>query len=159
MFAQYNGYCYGYISNRRNKEIITRQEYKVDSSFTKDGNLYVKNVQEADLSDIYNVAILVSYDTNIPNTPKEWRLICSKSTVSDEGVLLIFAEGVLPEWDIIDKNVCSKRVPLSDLLDAKVVYTYRKKDGTVFEQSVTKETSIDVTELAMYVDRYNQFNV
>ena len=159
MFAQYNGYCYGYISNRRNKEIITRQEYKVDSSFTKDGNLYVKNVQEADLSDIYNVAILVSYDTNIPNTPKEWRLICSKSTVSDEGVLLIFAEGVLPEWDIIDKNVCSKRVPLSDLLDAKVVYTYRKKDGTVFEQSVTEETSIDVTELAMYVDRYNQFNV
>lgn len=159
MFAQYNGCFYGYISNRRNKEIITRQEHKVDSSFTKDGNLYVKNVQEVDLSDIYNVAILVSYDTNIPNTPKEWRLICSKLTISDQGVLLIFAEGVLPGWDIIDKNVCSKRVPLSDLLDAKVVYTYRKKDGTLFEQSVTEETSIDVTELAMYVDRYNQFNV
>ena len=159
MFAQYNGCFYGYISNRRNKEIITRQEHNVDSSFTKDGNLYVKNVQEVDLSDIYNVAILVFYDTNIPNTPKEWRLICSKSTISDQGVLLIFAEGILPGWDIIDKNVCSKRVPLSDLLDAKVVYTYRKKDGTLFEQSVTEETSIDVTELAMYVDRYNQFNV
>lgn len=159
MFAQYNGYCYGYISNIRNKEIITRQEYKTDSGFTKDGDLYVKNVQEIDLSDIYNVAIWVSYDTNIPNTPKEWRLICSKSTVSDEGALLIFAEGILPGWDVIDKNVCSKRVLLSDLLDAKVVYTYRKKDDTLFEQSVTEETIIDVTELAMYVDRYNQFNV
>ena len=159
MFAQYNGHFYGYISNIRNKEIITRQEHKVDSSFTKDGNLYIKNVQETDLSDIYNVAIWVSYDTNIPNTPKEWRLICSKSTVSDEGALLIFAEGILPGWDVIDKNVCSKRVPLSDLLDAKVVYTYRKKDGTLFEQSVTEEVSIDVTDVTKYLDRYNQFNV
>ena len=79
--------------------------------------------------------------------------------MSDEGALLIFAEGILPGWDVIDKNVCSKRVLLSDLLDAKVVYTYRKKDDTLFEQSVTEETIIDVTELAMYVDRYNQFNV
>ena len=159
MFAQYNGYCYGYISNIRNKEIITRQEQKVDSSFTKDGDLYVKNVQETDLLDIYNVAIWVSYDANLPTTPKEWRLICSKSTVSDKGVLLIFADGILPGWDVIDKNVCSKRVPLSDLVDAKVVYTYRKKDGTLFEQPVTEEMSIDVTEVTTYLDRYNQFNV
>ena len=62
-------------------------------------------------------------------------------------------------WDVIDKNVCSKRVPLSDLLDAKVVYTYRKKDGTLFEQSVTEEVSIDVTDVIKYLDRYNQFNV
>ena len=159
MFAQYNGYSYGYISNIRNKEIITRQEQKVDSSFTKDGDLYVKNVQETDLLDIYNVAIWVSYDANLPTTPKEWRLICSKSTVSDKGALLIFADGILPGWDVIDKNVCSKRVPLSDLVDAKVVYTYRKKDGTLFEQPVTEEMSIDVTEVTTYLDRYNQFNV
>ena len=159
MFAKYNGFCYGYISNRRNKEIITRQEQKTDSSFTKDGNLYIKNVQEEDLSDIYNVAIWVSYDANLPTTPKEWRLICSESTVSEQGALLIFAEGILPGWDVIDKNVCSKRVPLSDLLDAKVVHTYRKKDGTLFEQPVTEEMSIDITDLTTYLDRYNQFNV
>ena len=159
MFAQYNGYCYGYISNIRTKEIITRQEYKTDSGFTKDGDLYVKNVQEGDLSDIYNVGVWVSYNANLPTTPKEWRLICSKSTVSEQGVLLIFADGILPGWDVIDKNVCSKRVPLSDLLDAKVVYTYRKKDGTLFEQSVTEEVSIDVTDVTKYLDRYNQFNV
>ena len=159
MIARYHNYNYLYMSNRRKKEIITTKEQKTDPSFTKEGNLYFKNILEEELSDIYDVEIWVSYNTNIPNTPKQWKLGSDKSAISENGILLIFAEGILPGWNVIEKNVCSKRIDLSEISSARVVFVYRKKDGKMLENHIVEEISIATSELNEYFERYNKFGL
>jgi len=121
--------------------------------------LYFKNILEEELSDIYDVEIWVSYNTNIPNTPKQWKLGSDKSAISENGILLIFAEGILPGWNVIEKNVCSKRIDLSEISSARVVFVYRKKDGKMLENHIVEEISIATSELNEYFERYNKFGL
>lgn len=159
MIAKYNKYNYLYLSNRRTKEIITTKKQKTDSSFRKEGNLYFKNISEDDLSDIYDVEIWVTYNANIPNTPKQWKLGNDQSVISEKGILLVFSNGILPGWNIIEKNVCAKRVSLSKLSDVQVVFSYRKKDDKILENHIVEDFSIDVSDLNKYFDEYNKFKL
>ncbi|EHL14789.1 hypothetical protein HMPREF9630_00832 [Peptoanaerobacter stomatis] len=159
MIARYNKCNYLYMSNRRKKEIITTKEQKTDSSFTKEGNLYFKNILEEELSDIYDVEIWVSYNANIPNTPEQWKLGSDKYVISENGILLVFAEGILPGWNVIEKNVCSQRINLSEISSARVVFVYKKKDGKMLENHLVEEISIATSELNEYFERYSKFGL
>lgn len=159
MIARYNKYDYLYIPNRRKKEIITTKEQKIDYSFTKEGNLYFKNILEDELSDIYDVEIWVSYNANIPNTPEQWRLGSDKYVISENGILLVFAEGILPGWNIIEKNVCSKRINLSEISSARVIFRYKKKDWKMLENHPVEELSIATNKLNEYFERYSKFGL
>ena len=65
MIAVYHGLKYKYVSNQRNKEIITKYETKIDSTFVKDKGVYYKSVKEEDLSDIYSVEFMVFHDFDL----------------------------------------------------------------------------------------------
>lgn len=158
MFAKYKNHDYIYAKNKRKSEIITTQAHKTDSSFTKERNVYVKSIPEENLSTIFDVTIYVSYETNIPNTPKEWKLNYTLEPISDK-VSLVFAEGILPGWLILEKNVCEKEVSISELTNAKVIFTYKKKDGYVLENELVEELIIPVTELPYYFEKYNRLSI
>ncbi len=156
MIARYNKRDYLYVANRRRKEIITTQLQKVDMSFVHEGDLYFKEITEEELSDIYDVEFWVSYKTNIPNTPERWKLSNEKATITKEGILLIFAEGILPGWDVVEKNVCSRRVDISEIFGARMVLVYKKKDGRICNERLIEERSIAVSELNEYFTRYSK---
>lgn len=158
MFAKYKNHDYIYTTNRRKTEIVTTQPDKADSSFTKERNLYVKPILEEELSNIFDVNIYVSYDANIPNTPNEWKLNYTLEPMSNK-VSLIFAEGILPCWSILEKNVCEKEVHLSEITNAKVVFSYKKKDGQVLENTLVEELVIPITELHHYFEKYNRLSI
>lgn len=159
MIARYNECDYLYVANRRRKEIVTTKSQKADASFVYEGNLYFKEVLEEDLSDIYSVEFWVSYKTNILHTPEQWKLSNEKSVITDAGVLLTFAEGILPGWDIVERNVCSHKVNISEISAVRIVLRYKKKDGKVCNGQVIEEKSIAVSELDEYLNRYNKFNL
>lgn len=159
MFAKYNGYDYLYVSNTRKTEIITTDKKKTDSSFTRDSKIYFKKIREEELSDIYDAEIWLTYHTNIPGTPTQWKLGSDNSMISNNEVALIFAEGILPGWDILEKNVCCKTVLLSEVSSAKVVLTYKKKAGKILENRLVEEISIDTRDLIKYIEKYSKFNV
>lgn len=159
MFAKYNGYDYSYVSNTRKTEIITTDKNKTDSSFTYDSELYFKKIREEELSDIYTAEIWVTYHTDIPDTPTQWKLGSDNPAISNREVALIFAEGILPGWDVLEKNVCCKSVLLSEVPHAKVVLSYKKKDGKILENRLVEEISIDTHDLVKYIEKYSKFNV
>lgn len=156
MIARYNECDYLYVANRRRKEIITTQLQKADVSFVHEGDLYFKEIIEEELSDIYDVEFWVSYKTNIPHTPEQWKLSNEKSVITKEGILLIFAEGILPEWDVVEKNVCSRRVDISEIFGARMVFVYKKKDGKICNEHLIEERCIAVSELNEYFTRYSK---
>lgn len=101
----------------------------------------------------------MTYHTNIPGTPTQWKLGSDNSMISNNEVALIFAEGILPGWDILEKNVCCKTVLLSEVSSAKVVLTYKKKAGKILENRLVEEISIDTRDLIKYIEKYSKFNV
>lgn len=156
MIARYKKCDYLYVANRRRKEIITTKSQKADVSFVHEGDLYFKEILEEELSDIYDVEFWVLYKSNILHIPEQWKLSNEKSVITKEGILLIFAEGILPGWDIMEKNVCSRRVNISEISGARMVLVYKKKDGRICNERLIEEKSIAVSELNEYFDRYSK---
>ena len=154
MFARYNNYDYIYMTSARKKEIMTTDKKKTDSTFMHDNRLYFKEIHEEELSDIYEAEIWVTYHANIPDTPTQWKLGSNNPMISNNEVALVFAEGILPGWDVLEKNVCCKAVLLSEVSSAKVVLTYKKKDGKVLENRIIEEISIDTSDLVKYIEKY-----
>ena len=156
MIARYKKSEYLYVANRRRKEIITTKSQKADVSFVHEGNLYFKEILEEELSDIYDVEFWVSYKSDISHAPEQWKLSNEKSVITRAGILLIFAEGILPGWDVVEKNVCSRRVDISEISGARIVFIYKKKDGRTCNDRLIEERSIAVSELNEYFDRYSK---
>ena len=146
---------YKYISNRRYKRIITSQKEKIKEKFTFENGIYYKDVDENDLTDIYNVEFWVKYQSGFEGVSDWWQLINEQNVITDDKVKLVFAEGILPSWDTIDKNVCSMAIPLNEIMDAKVVTFYKKHDGIVLDKKICKEQTIPKEELKHILFHYN----
>lgn len=159
MIAKYMGYEYTYISNRRSKEIVTSQKVKIDGSFNSEKRYYYKKVSEDDLTDIYNIEFWVTYKSGLKDVPITWILGSEAKVIVDNKIQLVFAEGILPGWDIVEKNVCSKWVELSDISEAKMVTVYKKKNGIICEPRVQEERNISNTDLVLLHSKYCRKNL
>ena len=155
MIARYKEHEYLYAVNRRRKEIITTKSQKADMGFVHEGQLYFKEIRDEDLSDIFDVEFWITYRSDIPYAPEQWKLSNEKSVVTNDGVLLVFTEGVLPGWNVIGKNVCSSRVNISEISGVRMCFLYKKKNGSTCD-CLIEERSIAVSELKDYFDRYNK---
>lgn len=159
MIARYMGCEYIYISNKRRKEIITSKKEKIKEGFTSENGIYYKTVEEKDLTDIYSVEFWVKYKTGLDRVSDWWVLGSEQNAVTDNKVQLVFAEGILPDWNIVDKNVCSMLVPLDKILEAKMVVSYRKQAGIVLEEKITEERIIPKEELEKLHRSYCRMNI
>ncbi len=147
MLAKYKEKIFVYILNRRKKEIITRHQEKADSDFQKDRDVYYRKIEEEELTDIFDVEFWASYDAGLPHTPSVWEIRSEDGGIANGKVMLRFAAGVLPGWELEDKNICRKYVDSSELRDAKVVYIYNKKDGKDMASPQRNELAVSVEEM------------
>ena len=147
---------YTYISNRRSKEIVTNLRENVKEGFAFENGIYVKDVDESDLTDIYSVEFWVKYNTGFDHVSDWWKLGNKQNVVADNKVQLVFAEGILPNWNIVDKNVCSMWVPLDKILEAKMVIFYKKRAGITLEDRICEERIISMEDLKQLYRGYNE---
>ena len=156
MVAVYYGMEYKYVSNKRSKEIITSQVTKTDRSFLKDRNIYYKSVDDAELTDIYSVEFMVRYDPHLKDVPTWWKV--TKADVFDNSIRIRFAYGILPDWDIEEKNVCTKHIDIKDFSEAKIIFTYKKKDGKDVD-SISIEEKKEISKLIDLMNQYEESNL
>ena len=155
MIVKYMDCEYKYISNRRYRYIITSQKEKAKDGFAFKNGIYWKAVEEKDLTDIYAVKFWVKYKSGFKGVSDWWILSNEKNVIKNNKVKLVFAEGVLPNWEIIDKNVCSALIPLSEIIETKVVTCYKKRDGFVLDERLCEERTISTKELKDMLFHYN----
>lgn len=159
MFAKFNDTIYSYVANRGKKEIITRNGNKTNADFKRDGEVFCKTVSEEELADIFNVEIWVKYNTGYPNTPFYWQVEIDGRGYADGKILLRFSEGILPGWDIEEKNVCIKYVDVKEIEKAKVVYVYKRKEYTTYLPPKKVEKEIIVDEMLCLLEKYKKANI
>lgn len=152
MIAIYNGLKYKYLSSRRIKEIVTRCAMKTDNTFCEDGDIFYKEVEEEELSDIYITDFMVRYDIGYSRTPEWWKV--TYNDLYENAIKIRFVEGILPNWDIEEKNVCTTLVPFQNIRETKIMYTYRKKDGKDVDNIVVEEKA----ELAIFIKNMSEMS-
>ena len=108
LVAVYKGNKYKFVSNKRRKGIITRCVQKTDGSFLKENDMYYNPVDEKDLSDIYMIEFYIFFDAGLKGVSSWWKI--TEADLLDNKVKLRFAEGILPGWNIEEKNVCTNEI-------------------------------------------------
>ena len=159
MFAVYNGNTYIYVSNRRGKEIITRNPRKANIDFAKDDDVFYKKISDDELSEIFNIELWVKYSTGLPDTPFWWQVSFDGRAFVSGKVLLRFSEGFLPGWEIEENNVCVKYIDIDEITDAKVVYAYKKRNNTVYSNPRRFEESISKDEICAVFEKFKGNNI
>lgn len=156
MIAVYHGLKYKYVLNQRNKEIVTKYEAKTDSTFAKDKGVYYKSVKEEDLSDIYSAEFMVFHDFGLEGVPQWWRI--SDTDIIGNSIKIRFASGLLQNWTVEEKNVCTTMILLNSITEAKVKYTYRRQNGKNVGNFIA-ERPIDVSELIEKIEEISESNL
>lgn len=155
MFAKYKDNIYLYIKNRRMNKIITRSLQKINPEFKKDDDgVFYKAVSESELADVFNVEFWVSYNTGLPNTPLYWQVDLDEQDSVNGKILLRFSEGILPNWEIEEKNVCKKYVDVSELKEAKIIYVYKKRNNIIYSPPQKVEENIPIDKMLILFKKY-----
>lgn len=156
MIAVCGGFEYKYVSNRRHKEIITKHLTKTDSTFVKDKGLYYKSVIEEDLSDIYSVEFMIFHDFNLDSVPQWWKI--SYADVVGDLIRIRFASGILPNWTVEEKNVCTTTLQINSITEAKVGYTFKRRNGINVDNLIVEKT-VDVSEFIKKIEELSESNL
>lgn len=153
MIAIYNNNKYKYVSNSRNKEIITKSVKKTDSTFCKENDIYYKSVEENDLTDIYAIEFFIFFDTGFEYVPTWWKI--TEADLMNNNVKIRYASGILPDWDIEEKNICTKLIHYEEITKTKVKYDYRKIDRKEVDLLV-KEKNVGVLDFFKIMNEYSE---
>jgi hypothetical protein len=159
MIARYNQNEYIYVSNRRRKEIVTTKCSKNDGTFTLEKGLFYKKIAEEEITDIYDLEYWVKYESGLPNVSEWWKIGSEQNAITDDHVILLFAEGILPGWKIEEKNVCSNEVKLTSVSGAKIKVIYRRKDNRELQIPITEERIVKISELNEMHKKYSRNNM
>lgn len=147
MLAKYKGRIYAYVSNSTNKVITTRQKGKADTDFKKDRDDFYKEVNEEDITDVFEVRYWAAYDAGLPDTPSLWIVQEEAGGIEKERIQLMFCNGILPGWEIEEKNVCTKFVEITEIKSTIVEYLYRKKDGKTLDSILREKIEVPVEKM------------
>ena len=150
--AVYKGNKYKLISNRRYKGIITRCSGNIDDSFFKEKDMYYKPIDERNLTEIYTVEFFVFFDTGFECVSPWWKI--TEADLMNNKVKLRFTEGILPNWSIEEKNVCTKDIAYKEISCAKVKFTFKKFHGEKVDM-LTKEEIKNWNEILRSIYEYS----
>ena len=156
MIAVYGGFEYKYVSNQRSKEIITKYMTKTDITFVKDKGMYYKSVKEEDLLNIYSVEFMVFHDFNLDGVPQWWRV--SYAGVDGDLIKIRFAPGILPNWTVEEKNVCTTMLQVNSITEAKIKYTFTRQNGINVDNLIVEKT-VDVSEFIKKIEEISESNL
>ena len=159
MIAKYNNEEYIYVVNRRAKEIVTNKNSKNDGTFIFEKGVFYKKITEEEITDIYNFEYWVKYKSGLPNVSEWWKIGSEQNTITNDYVILLFAEGILPGWKIEEKNVCSNEVKLTSVSGAKIKVIYRRKDNRELQIPIIEERIVKISELNEIHKKYSRNNM
>lgn len=143
-FSEYFVYNGKFVSG-----ICTKNIEKADDSFVfcTDGDIYLKFLDQAELSDEYDVSFSAEYDTGSENLGKEWNILTSRTIDSEQKrIYLINVDYYLPGWTIEEKGVYTKWINVSEFSNFKIVYKYFIKDGAKCNPPVIEKDVIEYTD-------------
>lgn len=161
MIAKYNDLYYSFVKGRRNCELLTNHREKAVGGFSQDKSIFYKviDIQDSQLTDIFDLELWVLYNTELLNVPVEWKIGLDREYYCDGKLLLRYTEGILPGWKTEEKNVCAITVDPMDLLGAKAMYKYTKKAGSLLEDKWVDCKQISVWELLNLHKKYNNSSI
>ncbi|MEQ2497458.1 MULTISPECIES: hypothetical protein [Lachnospiraceae] len=157
MIARYNNMYYRISKGRAGHELLTRIKEKAQVGFQYDRPVFYKKVDLSDnnLSDVFNLDIWVHYDTGLPNVPVEWKIDIDTNIFEEGTLLLRFVEGILPGWNVEEKNVSYTKISINDITGVRAVYTYLKKDGNLLVPPISHENQRDSEGLLELYRKYH----
>lgn len=158
MIARYNNMYYRISKGRASYELLTMIKEKAQVGFQYDKPMFYRKVDLSDngLSDVFNLDIWVHYDTGLPNVPVEWKIDIDTNIYVEEGTLLLrFVEGILPGWNVEEKNVSYTKISINAILGVRAVYTYLKKEGNLLASSISHEIQMEREGLLELYRKYH----
>ena len=157
--AKYNGIYYLYISNKKTCNIVTTRNEKLHEGFISGNGAYYKKIQETDVSEIFEIQYRVKYDVGIPGVPTEWGVGSGVHDIKDERILIRYANGVLPGWNIEEKNVYIKYVDKKDIEYGEVIKIFHKKNDVVLTNPERVVERVDVETFICVHNEYQKNNL
>ena len=127
-------------------------------------NIYLKFLERAELSDLYDVRFSAEYNTEIEDLRREWDIVGRGQIDSEhKRIVLVNYDGIPSGWNVLEKGVGSKCVDISEFSNFKIVYEYHIKDGVNCNPSLIEENVIEYTDddeiikkLLAFFEYYNQ---
>jgi len=159
MYINYKNVLYRYLDD--DGELLTYKADKTDSTFEFDDGIYYKAIEQddPDIVDVYTVHYLIDYDTGLDRVPTTWKVDTSRAEFMNNEVLLVFGQGQLPDWEILENTVCQKCVKLEECGTIKIVYKYDVKNGEKCNPLLQVEEELTKDEFREVFERYVDENI
>lgn len=161
MIAKYIDTHYLFLQRADNtSELITYNQSKAIKGFEKSNDIFYKPVELSDnnLNEIFDITAVVFYDTELNDVPTEW-ILSLNNDISNSGFLLRFAKGILPGWNIEEKNVCTLEIGAESIKNARLIYKYIKKNGECLKQPLIEEKTVTADELIKIASYFKNRNL
>jgi hypothetical protein len=143
MIAEYNDKYYAYIADAGTSRIMTEQKDKTDDGFIADNGIFFKDISYEDLTSVFNITFLVTYDTGFPSVSNKWNV----EEILNNRLPLRFSGGILPGWQAEGSDSCVKYIGLDEVSFAREIFVFTRKNYITLEQPLRVENIIDVNSL------------
>ena len=156
MIAKYKDNYYSCVLNSKRQILLTRFKNKAVYGFEEDDDIFIKNIAQEELCDIFDVHYYVEYDSKLEYTPLWWEV--HQGDFSSEGLYLYFTEGFLPNWEVWDKGVCRKYINYADIRNCRVEIVYRRKNFEITDY-VEDKGIMNVDSMLKLFEKYKEKNL
>lgn len=157
-FARYKGKLF--ISHYKQDKYYLSSHKQFDKNFIKTQfpDFYVSrgfNIHSPELTDIFDVQYVINYDAGIPGLPKTWKDPLFDDH-KDQLYLSVYNKHPLPGWrKRRNSALCTKDVNFEQIGNAKLIYTYRKKNGCLLVQPRIDYIDVDLRALRKIINYYH----
>ena len=157
--AQYKGMYYIYNSNKRTCSIVTTRNEKIHDGFIFEDGAFFKSIQENDVQEIFEIYYRIKYDAGVKGVSTEWDVGCGIQDINNDKILIRYSNGVLPGWNIEEKNVCIKYVDKEDIEYGEVIKIFHRKNGVTLTAPEKTVDRVDVDTLISVHKEYQRNNL
>lgn len=157
-FAKYKNKLF-IVHSKQDKYYLLSHKY-FDSNFNKTQfpDFYVShafNINDPALTDIFDVQYSINYNTGIPGLSKIWKNPLFDDN-KDRLYLSVYNKHPLPGWHKRRNSaLCTKDVNFGQIGNAKLIYTYRKKNGYALMQPRIDYVDVDLRTLRKIINYYH----
>lgn len=149
MYLDYRNKTYKLVRDGDEWEIISNDVRSIMDGFRKDGNIYYKQINNQKLLNTrYDIEIHMIYRTNYELVSNVWKVKVTPDLYNLGKIKIVFAEGLLPGWNVEDKNVCYKYIDITEVEDIYFV----KLDMNYNE---IEKKRIDINQLKSIIEKYS----
>lgn len=116
MYAVFRGVSYPVVRNFGQRVLISYNPESVKNGFYKWNNYYRKPIlDDAEIEEIYDARLFVEHDTGIEGVPSIWEISLYAGMIENDSVRLEYVGKTLPDWECVDKGLCTKYVGASEI--------------------------------------------